>query len=48
MPIGKCIVVGDSVWDLLAALGHRRSAWVCCREATVEGTRTGGCIPYLP
>jgi beta-phosphoglucomutase-like phosphatase (HAD superfamily) len=31
--IEDCIIVGDSVWDLLAAAARALSAWVFCPEA---------------
>lgn len=34
VPIEESVVVGDSVWDLLAARLARRSAWVLSRTAT--------------
>ena len=49
MPIGKCIVVGDGVWDLLAARGASALGVGLLSEATVGRTSNGRVqLPYLP
>lgn len=47
MPIARCIVVGDSVWDLLAARRLRARGRTVVRRLRSGRTRAGGCVPYL-